>query len=164
MSAGVNTVAVQRDGQVLAAVFTPTEAPRVHTVVRLWPDGSVDKSFNFEPNFSGYPFIKVLLPQPDGQILVAGGFSNPDVTQPRSILRLNGNDDRRLVNLSMAGKRFQAFVWTRLGKSYVVESSPKATGAIWTPVQTLTGSGIRQAFAHETGDETSCFYRFRIED
>jgi uncharacterized delta-60 repeat protein len=164
MNAGVNTVAAQRDGQILAAVFTPTEAPRVHTVVRLWPDGSVDKSFNFEPNFSGYPFIKVLLPQPDGQILVAGGFSDPNVTRPRSILRLNGNDDRRLVNLSMAGKRFQACVWTRLGRRYIVEASAKAKGSIWTPLRTLTGSGNQQAFAHETADETSCFYRLRIEE
>ncbi|WP_165822208.1 T9SS type A sorting domain-containing protein [Hymenobacter edaphi] len=74
--------AVQPDGKILVGgdfqVFNGTLANRL---VRLLPDGAVDAAFSCAAPLNG-PVFKILV-QPDGKILVGGGFSTP-----RRIVRL----------------------------------------------------------------------------
>ncbi|MCC3155829.1 T9SS type A sorting domain-containing protein [Hymenobacter sp. 15J16-1T3B] len=74
--------AVQPDGKILVGgdfqVFNGTLANRL---VRLLPDGAVDAGFSCAAPLNG-PVLKILV-QPDGKVLVGGGFSTP-----RRIVRL----------------------------------------------------------------------------
>ena len=58
-------------------------------VARLNSDGTVDSSFN--PNIGSASSVRVILPLPDGKIVVAGWVSSPDNTSNTFISRLNAD-------------------------------------------------------------------------
>ena len=87
----VNTLAVQPDGKVLmAGGIDFANGSLTGKLQRLNPDGTTDAAFN--PGGTGANgFIAAVLLQPDGKILVAGGFTTFN-SLPRALLvRLNAN-------------------------------------------------------------------------
>ncbi len=92
MGAGANgsvwMTSQQSDGKVLiAGNFTSYNGISRNRIARLNPDGSLDSSFN--PGLGANGVIYRLLIQPDGKILIAGGFSSFNGTASNSIARLN---------------------------------------------------------------------------
>jgi uncharacterized delta-60 repeat protein len=86
----VGTLAVQPDGKVLAAGgFDFVNGVLTGKLQRFNPDGTPDATFNIGAGANG--FIAAVLLQPDGKILVAGGFTIfNDVVVP-NLVRLNAN-------------------------------------------------------------------------
>ena len=93
---GVNSVAVQPDGEIIVAgsFLTSFGAPR-NLVMRLNPDGSVDPGFDpgdgpmtLPPQL---PFVSSATVQEDGKILIQGGFTSVDGTQRIGFARLNAD-------------------------------------------------------------------------
>ncbi|NWK99421.1 hypothetical protein DM790_01120 [Flavobacterium collinsii] len=84
---GGNTVyalALQSDGKILVGGgFQSFGGMSSKSLVRLNSNGSTDP--NFKPKISDYRYVKSLIVQPDGKILVEGNFSIPQ----NEIVRLN---------------------------------------------------------------------------
>ena len=59
--------------------------------------------------------------QPDGGVLVGGGFSNVDGIDRHGIARLHGGGPPRLFNPMFTGHSFSISVVTESGKSYFLE-------------------------------------------
>jgi uncharacterized delta-60 repeat protein len=92
----INRIVEQPDGQILVAgQFTSFHATTISNIVRLNPDGSVDGTFAPPPltQFSGAVngTISTVVAQPDGKILVGGGFDSAGGTPRNNLIRLNAN-------------------------------------------------------------------------
>jgi len=86
---GGNTVyalAMQSDGKILVGGgFQNFDGKSSKSLVRLNSNGSTDP--NFKSNISDYRYVKSLIVQPDGKILLEGNFSVPQ----NEIVRLNAD-------------------------------------------------------------------------
>jgi uncharacterized delta-60 repeat protein len=84
----VQDLLVQRDGKVvIAGFFTQYNGVAAKSVARLLPDGQFDPSFNVG---TGSQFgVQLLAKQPDGKLLVYGGFSDFNGVPRSRIARLN---------------------------------------------------------------------------
>jgi uncharacterized delta-60 repeat protein len=91
------SIVVQRDGRILVGgSFEGYQGAARSSLVRLMPDGALDTSFDigsgFESgNFPGPGFVSGLAVQPDGKVLVSGGFGYFNGVWATGIVRLNAN-------------------------------------------------------------------------
>lgn len=91
-----NSTLIQPDGKILVTGdFNGVNLDLAAAVVRFNPDGSLDNSFNASvlpapTSFASVNLAALLALQPNGQILVAGKFSNSDGST-RSLTRLNAD-------------------------------------------------------------------------
>ncbi len=107
----VHSIAVQSDGKVLiGGAFTNVNGSSIKCIVRLNSDGSVDNTFNMGTGIAGAPplsspNVASMVVQPDGRILVAGGFTSIDGTNHNNIARLNpdGSLDETFDSITTAG-------------------------------------------------------------
>lgn len=91
LNAGTNigailSVAVQLDGKILIG-GNPTAGRDTITFARLLPDGSVDPDFHTGTGVDG--FVRRIVVQDDGRILIAGGFTRYDGVDSPGVARLN---------------------------------------------------------------------------
>lgn len=94
----VSTVLVQDDGKILVGGnFTNYNGNSANRLVRLNADGSIDNSFDIGTGFNAQ--VTCLAQQPDGKILVGGGFTTYNSATANGLLRLNtdGSADNSLV-------------------------------------------------------------------
>ncbi|MDB6034285.1 MAG: hypothetical protein JWM16_4623 [Verrucomicrobiales bacterium] len=88
----VSSIALQADGKLVVGggytVFNGTPANRL---VRLLSNGSFDTSINFGSGANNY--INTVVVQPDGKIVVGGGFTEFDGVTRNYIARLNGGQN-----------------------------------------------------------------------
>ncbi|WP_171025476.1 T9SS type A sorting domain-containing protein [Hymenobacter jeollabukensis] len=90
LQSGVNTLAVQADGKILAAGgFDFVGGTLTGKLQRFNTDGTVDATFNAGTGANG--FISAVAVQPDGKILVAGGFNTFNGAVDANLVRLNAN-------------------------------------------------------------------------
>ena len=93
----VRALALQLDGKILVATnFLLRSGFTKRTIIRLNPDGSPDTGFNAAPN-GGIGFngdVRSVVVQADGKVLVAGAFTQDDVTPISHLTRLNANGSR----------------------------------------------------------------------
>ncbi|HEX8174213.1 MAG TPA: Calx-beta domain-containing protein [Pyrinomonadaceae bacterium] len=91
LNSGTNAAAIQPDGKIIiAGGFTTINNQRANHVARLNGDGSFDPSFDVGTGPSdGY--IKIVIVQPDGKVLVLGDFKNFNGIQQTGLVRLNTN-------------------------------------------------------------------------
>lgn len=101
--AGAHAVVVQPDGKILLGGFSANAARRDFALVRLNPDGTLDREFNRHgmvllPAASGGA-IQALALQADGSI-VAGGYAENGLDRDFALIRLrpDGSLDRRFGN------------------------------------------------------------------
>ncbi len=86
----IRALARQSDGRILAGgEFTSYDGLSVGRIVRLNADGSVDPSFQTGEGAGGY--IRSIVVQPDGKILVSGFFSAWDQRGLSHLVRLNAD-------------------------------------------------------------------------
>ncbi len=85
----VATIAVQNDTRILlGGEFTACNGVTRHRLTRLNSDGSVDTTINFGAGADS--FIASMLLQPDGRIVIGGGFTSWDSHTANHIARVNG--------------------------------------------------------------------------
>jgi uncharacterized delta-60 repeat protein len=83
----VSTVLVQPDSRILVGGnFTAFAGAPRRFITRLLPDGSLDPTF--DPGTNVHPQLKAVALQPDGKILVAGGWYPGSAAQGGGIVRL----------------------------------------------------------------------------
>ncbi|MBV8856154.1 MAG: Ig-like domain repeat protein [Acidobacteria bacterium] len=86
----VNAVALQPDGKLIVGGFFSTyNGVTRRSVARLNPDGSLDTSFDAGMSLDGP--VNTLTVQPDGKIIIAGGFNSYNGIPQRNIVRLNSD-------------------------------------------------------------------------
>ena len=90
LNGAVNTLALQPDGKVLVAGnFASYNGTASERIVRLNANGTLDNTFAVGTGFNGG--VQALVLQPDGKVLVGGGFSTYNGTSRNNIARLNAN-------------------------------------------------------------------------
>lgn len=89
-NSSVGCIRLQPDGKILACGnFTNINGTIRRYIVRLESNGSIDSSFTIGTGFNAT--TTTILVQPDGKIVVTGGFSSFDGTSRPMIARLNSN-------------------------------------------------------------------------
>jgi uncharacterized delta-60 repeat protein len=85
---GINTLAVQPDGRVLVGgLFQTFQGTNLSGLARVNPDGTLDT--NFYAYVGASDFVETLVVQPDGKILVGGGFYTLNGQSQLCLGRLN---------------------------------------------------------------------------
>ncbi|MBK6832719.1 MAG: delta-60 repeat domain-containing protein [Flavobacteriales bacterium] len=77
--------ALQPDGKIIVA-GGPEGGSAIFT--RLLPDGSVDPSFDTGSGFNNFNWVRALVLQPDGRMVLAGEFSSFDGVSRHNIVRV----------------------------------------------------------------------------
>jgi uncharacterized delta-60 repeat protein len=119
--ADVLAVAVQKDGKILiGGKFAGVNGAACARIARLNADGSVDSGFN--PGSGPNDLVQSIAVQPDGKILLGGGFDAVNGTPRHGVARLNadGSLDRGFNN----GAGASGYVW-----SVAVQSDGKVLAA-----------------------------------
>jgi len=98
LNSSVYTIAVQADGKILVGGnFTKFQDNNQNYLIRLNPDGSKDNTFNIGTGFvkakdySRGGTVHTILIQPDGKILVGGGFKSYQGNIQNYLIRLNAD-------------------------------------------------------------------------
>ena len=87
---GIGTIALQPDGKIIiAGFFTSYNGTGRNRIARLNADGSLDASFN--PGTGANDWISTTTLQPDGKIIIGGGFISYNGTGRNRIARLNND-------------------------------------------------------------------------
>jgi uncharacterized delta-60 repeat protein len=91
----IAATAVQPDGKILIGGGFPLyNGVAVNGIARINPDGSVDPTFNAGTGFSSIlppPWVRSIAVQPDGKIIVGGGFTIFNGISIAGVLRLNAD-------------------------------------------------------------------------
>jgi uncharacterized delta-60 repeat protein len=90
-SSFVYTIAVQPDGGILAGgSFTAFKGARLTALARLHADGTLNNTFDAAIDGAG-AYVRSILLQPDGRILIGGYFDTVDGVERHGIARLNAD-------------------------------------------------------------------------
>src|SRR5690554_2722894 len=107
----VVAITLQPDGKILTGgTFTSYNGQTQNRIARLNTDGSLDTSFNTGTGFGVSYWIHEITLQPDGKILVGGGFTQYNGQTQNRIVRLN--TDGSLDTSFATGTGFNDWVGT----------------------------------------------------
>ena len=105
-AAGITPFAVQSDGKVLAGPLFGPDGPE--TVVRLNADGTLDSSFNPQlAGDNGQTRVRRAVVQPDGRILISGGFHTVNGVARQHLARLHPDGSTDLTFSAARSGDFQ---------------------------------------------------------
>jgi uncharacterized delta-60 repeat protein len=117
----VGTIALETDGKILiGGGFTAVNGVSRTRIARLNPDGSLDNSFIPVLGAPGV-FVNKIVVQPDGNILVGGGFASVNGSLIANVVRLkpDGNVDTTFRIGNGANGTVSSFLITPTGKIFV---------------------------------------------
>ncbi|ERM80129.1 hypothetical protein P872_14365, partial [Rhodonellum psychrophilum GCM71 = DSM 17998] len=84
----VNSIALQSDGKILVGgAFTFSNEEQRKYITRLQPDGNLDNTF--DPGIGTNNGVNIIVPMPDGRILIGGNFTAYNDTRKDHIARIN---------------------------------------------------------------------------
>ncbi|SDA89029.1 delta-60 repeat domain-containing protein, partial [Algoriphagus alkaliphilus] len=86
----VRSIVLQPDGKIIiGGQFTSYNGASISRIARINADGSLDGSFN--PGLGANGFVRSMVLQPDGKILIGGDFSSYNGTSRSRIARINAD-------------------------------------------------------------------------
>lgn len=89
-NSSVRKIAAQSDGKILVGGnFTAFNGETANALIRLNSDGTRDASFSTGSGFDDY--VKTIILQPDGKILIGGNFTQFNDQQQNYLIRLNAD-------------------------------------------------------------------------
>ena len=96
LNEGINSIAIQSDGKIVAAGYTTTPISKDFTVIRYNQDGSLDNTFSSDgiviTDIAGFPdFGNSIAIQQDGKIVVAGSCNYGTNSNDFAVIRYNPN-------------------------------------------------------------------------
>jgi uncharacterized delta-60 repeat protein len=166
-------IVVQPDGKVLIGGYfnSINNIPR-SGIARLNPDGSLDN--NFQNGMAGANAVLSLVLQPDGKVLIGGGFTSVNGVTRYRIARLsaNGSVDPLFHNggpapplLSNARIQSNHFAFQLSAQSNQVVVIETSTNLInWLPLATNTFSSSALPFSDPSpANSRMRFYRARLQ-
>jgi uncharacterized delta-60 repeat protein len=138
----VTAIAVQLDGKVIiGGDFTSYNGTSRNYIARLNPNGSLDTSF--DPGTGANSSVKSIAMQPDGKLLVGGGFTNYNGTASNCIARLNadGNLDTSFNPGSGANSAVASIALQADGKLLISGSFTNFNGTARNSLARLNSNG-----------------------
>jgi len=91
----IAATAIQSDGKILiGGGFPAYNGTAFNGIARINPDGTIDNTFNPGTGFSSIlpsPWVRSIAIQPDGKIIVGGGFTSFNGTAIAGVCRLNAD-------------------------------------------------------------------------
>jgi uncharacterized delta-60 repeat protein len=152
----VTSVALQTDGKiVVGGGFGQLHGQTQNQIGRLKSDGSLDTTFNVGtgPNSTIY----TILIQPDGKILVGGGFSSFSGIGQNGIVRLNtnGNPDLTFNTTVSTGGNVSALGLASGGKIVIGGNFTTVNGMARTNLAQLNSDGSVDANFNPAGGPSS---------
>jgi len=133
----IQVSAIQTDGKIIVSgSFTRINGVPQKSPARLNPDGSLDSTFNSGTRFGvGAGFIRKILIQPDGKILVIGSFIGNDGMTRTEVTRLNTNGSpdtsfNPIVNSVVYAIALQADGKILIGGTFTNVNGTARTGAV----------------------------------
>jgi uncharacterized delta-60 repeat protein len=167
-------IALQPDGKVLiGGYFTSVNNTPRSGIARLNTDGSLDATFQNGMAGTDVPVVLALAFQPDGKVIIGGGFTAVNGVVRYRIARLNpdGSVDPFFHNgglpppvLANAGIHSNHFMFQLSGQSnevIVVEASTNLLNWVTLATKTLTGSPLQFTDPSPATLRTR-FYRARV--
>lgn len=156
-NSGVKSTAIQTDGKIIVAGdfsgYLSTTPASGNYITRLNTDGSVDYTFATGTGFNG-PTWKVLI-QPDGKILVIGGFTSYNGVAAAGIIRLNSDatiDTSFVYGTGFNSTQVRALARRSDGKILVGGNFTTYNGATANRIVRLNSNGtIDSTFVSGTG-------------
>jgi uncharacterized delta-60 repeat protein len=105
----INALLIQPDGKIIiGGIFTTVNGTPRNGLARLNADGTLDTSFNIGTGPEGG--ILALALQPDGKIIIGGGFSSYNGNTCSSLARLNSNGSfDTTFNMGGAGAHYLVY-------------------------------------------------------
>lgn len=141
-NSGVSAIAIQLDGKILiGGNFTSYDGIPRNRIARLNADGSLDTSF--DPGTGASNGINAIAIQPDGNILIGGGFTSYNGIGRNRIARIFGGDIVGPVNLLLNAGDGQS---APKGSPVAIQPSVLVTDYYDNPV-----AGVEVAFAVTSG-------------
>jgi len=132
-------------------------------VVRLRADNTIDPSFSATILGGQREVVKAVLVQPDGKILLGGGFTNVNGMPRQFVARLMGIPAGPLLrNSRLNGKVYAADFFSEDGKTYQVEKTDAFGPSQWqilSPV--IVGDGTVKSFTDASATGLGSYYRVR---
>jgi uncharacterized delta-60 repeat protein len=154
----VQAIELQPDGKILAAGGLYIGVGRqTNCVVRLFPDGSLDPTFETRSDDVVYDLVRL----DDGRIAVGGAFSRLDNVLRNGIAVLHG--DPLLINPSRSSGVFSTIVKTTTGRAYMLEFRSSLNEETWTPLQEMVGDGSVLTLTDPNPNSPKRFYRVRVD-
>jgi len=137
----LTSIALQPDGKVLiGGSFTNFNGTSRHHLARLNANGSLDSNFN--PGTGPNAAVTSIALQPDGQVLIGGGFTTINGVARRFVARLYG-DPAPSLNIARSNG-LMILSWPESGLNFQLQESTDTTlPNSWSPVAqpALTNAG-----------------------
>lgn len=155
----VRALAIQADGKIIiAGDFTSYNGTGRTRIARLNADGSLDGTFN--PGAGANNSIRAMVIQPDGKIIIAGGFTTYDGTGRNRLARLNtdGTLDGTFAPTTGANNFVHALALQADGKVIIGGIFATYNGTARNRIARVNANGtLDGAFAVGTGFNNSVF-------
>jgi hypothetical protein len=104
-------------------------------------------------------WIWTVLVQPDGKVLICGGFNNVNGTARSGIARLNPLPSPNLFNAKRYPDRFEVSVISQSRKDYSLQYKDSLSETRWTPLPWIEGDGGVKTLVDSNPPSTNRFYR-----
>ena len=152
----VKTMAVQPDGKILVGgLFTTFNGVTVNRIARLNADGTRDTEFTTNTGSGANGNVNTVAIQPDGKILVGGGFSIFNGVTVNRIIQLNADGTRDTAFTTNTGSGTNGYVQTITvqpdGKILVGGAFTTFNGVTVNRIARLNADGTRDTSAFTVG-------------
>jgi uncharacterized delta-60 repeat protein len=158
----INAIVVQNNNKVLigGSFGTVNGIPR-NGIARLNGDGTLDNGFDPGSGADGAVYAVAL--QPDGKILIGGGFTHFNEIPRGGIARLEGDVPLpTLANPALSNGVFTVWVATAAGKNYALEFKNTLSDVDWNLLSTVPGDGTVKPLQDAAPTVPARFYRVSV--
>lgn len=161
---GVYSVVWQPDGKVLiGGGFVEVNGTNRNYIARLNTNGSLDTSFN--PGVGAmapiYPYVYSVVLQPDGEVVIGGGFTTVNRAARWFVARLHG--DAPVFNSNSTSNGSFGLQWSAIpGRTYRVQFKSDLSSTDWSDLPPDVVAVTNTASKADPLTNTQRFYRISL--